>query len=280
MALSAHEVAEHQLQIARLENDIRDKTARIAEFEVELKRLEETPGWRKKKLKPIYLALFRKKGKKERERQNLLSKKFRLQTALGTARPEEGFSETRGMRDHQAFFEVDLIKRVASLLAAKEETLGKDAVVHVCDLSAGQGRALWQLKKYFGDRVITHGTYLRTQPPTHPKFKTGIDLHYPGDNLNPKSGFRQSTQKFDLMLSRRGAYYAQFHHLRGAVLSKLAPKGWALVQFSKRHWPVIKKLMRRIEARREHGTFSVDLISATEPGEEGKVPALRIYRHA
>lgn len=142
---------------------------------------------------------------------------------------EKGFSLTRGLREHNAFFRTNLSGEIKYLLGRKRmQTPGEPPVVRVLDLSVGEGRLLKQLKHEFGERVLAHGVGL-----TSPSIEGEIDRLFIGDALSKhaRNKFVANRQQYDVIVCRRGlAMGANVARLRRVVLPKLAEGGTALLE--------------------------------------------------
>lgn len=281
MALHPRIIANLKLAAARLDQEIAVKKKVTRALREEFKTIIESGSNGIEALRKA-TNLRRRHRKVDNDLRELLSQKDRIAARVAPSPiPLGGYSEIRGLRDHEAFFNHDFGKVIAEALARKEKQGQADPVAHVCDLSVGHGRVLWELKDAFGDKVITHGTALPNQLPTNRKFKAGIDVLNVGNNLDPKSGFRQSGQKYDFMFSRRGEKYEDLQEISGAVLSKLAKGGLALIQLTSIYpQPHLDRLIRKIEAAKTHGQFKADLHLSVEPGKNSRVPSLIIRKES
>ncbi|GEM_PF-6813490 len=211
---------------------------------------------------------------------------------------EGKYTELRGRRDHETFFNVNFSPLIADTYAGRIEqaqALGKTKPtepVDVCDLSLGQGHFLFELKKEFPN-IVTHGVSKRL--PKMKKFHP--DFPHIQDVLDPKSNFQKSQQRYDLIVSRRGPPFGtEFKYHKAIVLDKLKPLGQAFIEINKTRrlrrgnlveeydWMAVRRLALHINQsfKTSQGpNYAADLYQASEIGKKGEillVPTLRIVR--
>ena len=211
-----------------------------------------------------------KKGNEEfRERRAQYLKETRArENAARTGRPPAaGYSLSRDLMDYSRFMGKDIVEEIRGVV-------GRKGVAHVLDLGMGEGNFLRDVKKIFGNQVVTYGTCL-----THPTSREGLDRVFVGDELYDKSSFqrfaREGGPNFDLIVSRKaGTLRASFRVISKKVLSKLAYGGVAHIQLGYKNPAYAQNLIDEITKY----NFRVATIRVGYPkqGERLLVRALQI----